>query len=185
MAAVSYHTARPVQVKRLENNGRVYYPPRLDSLSLDAFPSPPSSRSSPSNSNYTTASSSSPTSTVTSNTSHGTTRSSNDESWFVDDSKPASPDFEHNEHNFRDSAMTYDSCQFDADDWFAQFRGDIDISDTPPAHSSVERAGNVPVFDSAGNSRPFKSLFSIGEAVGDRQLIIFIRHFFCGVSLTI
>jgi len=72
------------------------------------------------------------------------------------------------------------SCQFDADDWFAQFHEDIDVSDDFPSQSDIEFAGDVPIFDAAGRSRAFRSLYTIGDAVGERQMIIFIRHFYCG-----
>jgi hypothetical protein len=47
-----------------------------------------------------------------------------------------------------------------------------------------EEAGNVPIFDAEGNSRPFKNLYTGNQAIGEQQLIIFVRHFFCGVSFT-
>ncbi|GAM89951.1 hypothetical protein ANO11243_079910 [Dothideomycetidae sp. 11243] len=65
-------------------------------------------------------------------------------------------------------------------DWFAQFDGELDISDDPPSRDALEEAGDIPVFDSAGNQRAFKSLYTVGDVVGSRQLIIFIRHFYCG-----
>jgi hypothetical protein len=51
-----------------------------------------------------------------------------------------------------------------------------------PSEATLEEAGNVPIFDADGNSRPFKSLYSGNQAIGEQQLIIFVRHFFCGVS---
>lgn len=106
-----------------------------------------------------------------------TSHTSLETSWLHDESGQIS-----NQNHNRDSAITLDdSCQYDADDWFAQFRGDLDISDAPPTPAALASAGEIPVYDSVGNSRLFKSLFSVGEVVGDRQLIIFIRHFFCGV----
>ena len=105
-----------------------------------------------------------------------TSHTSLETSWLQDESRPVSY------HN-RDSAITLDdSCDYSAgEDWFAQFRGDLDISDDPPTAEALASAGDIPVYDAAGNSRLFKSLFSVGDVVGDRQLIIFIRHFFCGV----
>jgi len=103
-------------------------------------------------------------------------------SWFHDDETLPPSVYDRS----RDSAVTFDdSCQYDADDWFAQFRGELDISDDVPTPAKVASAGDIPVYDSAGNSRLFKSLFSVGDVVGDRQLIIFIRHFYCGVSLAL
>ena len=51
------------------------------------------------------------------------------------------------------------------------------------SEATLEEAGNVPIFDADGNSRPFKSLYAGNQAIGEQQLIIFVRHFFCGVSL--
>ncbi|KAF2227535.1 AhpC/TSA antioxidant enzyme-domain-containing protein [Elsinoe ampelina] len=114
--------------------------------------------------------------------SHTSFETSYETSWFVDeDSKPPTPPSIHG----NDSVITHntsfdDSCQFDTNDWFAQFDGQLDISDDPPSREALQSAGEIPVYDAAGNSRPFKSLYSLGDVVGDRQLIIFIRHFYCG-----
>jgi len=83
-----------------------------------------------------------------------------------------------------ESIMTCDSgvCSFADDDWFAQFDGDLDISDDVPSISDMKRIGEFPLYDAAGKSRPFKSLYAPGEVVGTRQLFVFIRHFYCGVS---
>jgi hypothetical protein len=51
-----------------------------------------------------------------------------------------------------------------------------------PSDEELEKAGNVSIFDAEGNSRPFKSLYSGSQAIGEQQLVIFVRHFFCGVS---
>lgn len=75
------------------------------------------------------------------------------------------------------------SCGYDADDWFSRFRDDIDVSDEQPSATQLAAAGKVPIIDVHGNSRPFSSLYSEGEAIGERQLILFVRHFYCGVSL--
>lgn len=105
-----------------------------------------------------------------------------DTSWFADrDSKPASLLSPHDSV----AASSPHSDHFDADDWFAQFNGDIDISDDLPKRQDLSNIADVPVFDAAGNSRAFKSLYSVGDVVGDRQLIIFIRHFYCGVSVSL
>jgi hypothetical protein len=53
-----------------------------------------------------------------------------------------------------------------------------------PTPEEFEAAGNVPVFDEYGNSRRFKSFYAGPSAIGEQQLIIFVRHFFCKVSLT-
>lgn len=115
-------------------------------------------------------------------------------SWFDDDNNdnynsrsesPLSFEDEYSNESHCSSSMI-DSCQFDNNDWFANFRTDIDISDEAPQDEALLRAAEIPVFDSTGLSRPFGSLCSSSTAspheVSDRQLVIFIRHFFCGVS---
>jgi hypothetical protein len=52
-----------------------------------------------------------------------------------------------------------------------------------PSDEAWEQAGEVNLYDSDGRTRPFKSIYSGAEAVGEQQLIIFVRHFFCGVSM--
>jgi hypothetical protein len=51
-----------------------------------------------------------------------------------------------------------------------------------PSQEALDRAGDVSIFDAEGNSRPFRSLYEGPRAIGEQQLIIFVRHFFCGVS---
>lgn len=72
-------------------------------------------------------------------------------------------------------------CEFDQDAYFAEFPDSIDISDDFPDNEAVAEAGEVLIYDSDGNERPFKSIYS-GDPIGEQQLVIFVRHFFCGVS---
>lgn len=39
---------------------------------------------------------------------------------------------------------------------------------------------DIPIYDAEGNARPFSSLYDPETATNQRQLIIFIRHFYCG-----
>lgn len=59
----------------------------------------------------------------------------------------------------------------------------IELSGEPPSQAQLDAASNVDVFDSDGNSRPFHTLFRGLEHQGQRQLLIFVRHFYCGVRL--
>lgn len=60
------------------------------------------------------------------------------------------------------------------------FKGDIEVSNKLPSKGDLERIADLPVLDDVGEAHTFKSLYSTtGEA--RRVLIIFIRHFFCGV----
>jgi hypothetical protein len=63
----------------------------------------------------------------------------------------------------------------------AEFAGDIDTNNILPSQAILKRIENYPVLDKDGKSRPFKSVFT-GPNVPRRVLIIFVRHFFCGVS---
>lgn len=58
----------------------------------------------------------------------------------------------------------------------------IQLSDNLPDAKALELAGDIPIFDSEGNSRPFKSIYSGDLAIGKQQMVLFVRHFFCGVS---
>ncbi|KAJ9626896.1 hypothetical protein H2203_003352 [Taxawa tesnikishii (nom. ined.)] len=79
------------------------------------------------------------------------------------------------------SVASYEhSCTFDADDWFSRFREDLYVSDDTPSPAVIEDAGDVPIYDATGNSRPFKSFISGVTAIGERQLVLFVRHFYCG-----
>lgn len=61
-----------------------------------------------------------------------------------------------------------------------EFKGDIEVSDKLPSKGDLERIADLPVLDASGEAHTFKSLHSrTGEA--RRVLVIFIRHFFCGV----
>ncbi|KAJ4397528.1 hypothetical protein N0V93_001759 [Gnomoniopsis smithogilvyi] len=48
-----------------------------------------------------------------------------------------------------------------------------------PDDKALAEAGDVMIKDKEGNSLPFKSLWT-GKPENERQLIVFVRHFFCG-----
>ncbi|KAG9853321.1 hypothetical protein KCU98_g3353, partial [Aureobasidium melanogenum] len=75
---------------------------------------------------------------------------------------------------------SYERSFTDADDWFGRFREDLDISDEVPDRKHLAVAGQIPVYDGNGNSRLFSTFFTGLDAIGDRQFIIFVRHFYCG-----
>jgi hypothetical protein len=70
------------------------------------------------------------------------------------------------------------SCDFDPS---AEFQGDLAVSDDVPTQEILDKAADLPVLAVDGSSHPFKSLYS-GEGVARRVLVVFVRHFFCGVS---
>jgi hypothetical protein len=59
------------------------------------------------------------------------------------------------------------------------FEGAVDVNNDIPSEKDMARVDDLLVLDSSGESRPFKALYK-AEGVAPRQLIIFIRHFFCG-----
>ncbi|KAF2026459.1 hypothetical protein EK21DRAFT_115809 [Setomelanomma holmii] len=59
------------------------------------------------------------------------------------------------------------------------FEGNVDVNDDLPTEKDLARVGDLLVLDEKGGSRPFKELYNAPH-VAPRQLIIFIRHFFCG-----
>jgi hypothetical protein len=62
-----------------------------------------------------------------------------------------------------------------------EFEGNLDVNDDLPTEKDLQRVGDLLLLDDKGQSRPFKELYNAPH-VAPRQLIIFIRHFFCGVS---
>lgn len=49
-----------------------------------------------------------------------------------------------------------------------------------PDAKTLQEAGELEVQDEAGAKMPFKTLYTPSEGT-TRQLIVFIRHFYCGV----
>lgn len=64
----------------------------------------------------------------------------------------------------------------------AEFQGDVDVTNDLPTKADLAKVADLVVLAADGSSRPFKSLYS-GEGVVGRVLVIFIRHFFCGVRI--
>lgn len=64
--------------------------------------------------------------------------------------------------------------------------GDSTVDEKTPSHRELpskqvlEEAGNITIKDKDGNEIPFKSLY-LDKPQEERQLIVFVRHFFCGV----
>lgn len=63
-----------------------------------------------------------------------------------------------------------------------EFEGTIDVNNDIPSEKDLSKVEDLLVLDAQGQSRPFKELYKAPH-VASRQLIIFIRHFFCGVSI--
>lgn len=75
------------------------------------------------------------------------------------------------------------SVQTDLDDdvYQADFQGEVVTNDELPSAETIRRIENYIVLDRHGKTHTFRSLYT-GRSVARRVLIIFVRHFFCGVS---
>jgi hypothetical protein len=61
------------------------------------------------------------------------------------------------------------------------FEGNVAVNDTLPTAAELEALKDVLLFSADGSSRTFGSLLD-GTNSKNRQLVLFVRHFFCGVS---
>lgn len=61
------------------------------------------------------------------------------------------------------------------------FAGEVETNNDLPSQATLRKLENHTVLDADGKSHTFKSIYS-GHNVARRVLVIFIRHFFCGVS---
>ncbi|KAI8943142.1 hypothetical protein NX059_001172 [Plenodomus lindquistii] len=60
-----------------------------------------------------------------------------------------------------------------------EFEGIVNVNNDLPSEKDLSRVDDLLILDAQGQSRPFKELYSAPH-IAPRQLIIFIRHFFCG-----
>jgi hypothetical protein len=88
------------------------------------------------------------------------------------------------EHTHHDSHETEREVNVvDTEEWFARFRSGDDydpITDDCPDRATLAAAYNIPIYASDGTPMPFGQLYHPATATHTRQLIIFIRHFYCG-----
>lgn len=63
-----------------------------------------------------------------------------------------------------------------------EFDGDLETNNALPSRSTLQSCRDIPIFDSAGEQRSFGSLWDQDADSQKRVMVIFIRHFFCGVS---
>jgi hypothetical protein len=61
------------------------------------------------------------------------------------------------------------------------FQGEVQTNNDIPSTKTLSKIENHAVLDRHGKSHTFKSLYA-GPGVARRVLVIFVRHFFCGVS---
>jgi hypothetical protein len=71
--------------------------------------------------------------------------------------------------------------EFDDDVIQEDFQGEVVTNDELPSAETIRRIENYIVLDRHGKTHTFRSLYT-GRSVARRVLIIFVRHFFCGVS---
>ena len=57
------------------------------------------------------------------------------------------------------------------------FDGSVRSDNKIPSAETLERIADLPILDRAGKPQPFKSLY----AAPGHTLIVFVRHFYCGV----
>jgi len=88
---------------------------------------------------------------------------------------PAMPPLDSDSDGLTSTASTNDPSTKD-------FRGDLKVSNALPNKAILATAGGVYVLNKEGKKIPFKSLYSSYHGECRKVLIIFIRHFFCGVS---
>ncbi|KAF1927709.1 uncharacterized protein M421DRAFT_93091 [Didymella exigua CBS 183.55] len=60
-----------------------------------------------------------------------------------------------------------------------EFEGTVDVNNDLPSEKDLKQVEDLLILDAQGKSRPFRELYD-ASGVAPRQLIIFIRHFFCG-----
>lgn len=75
-------------------------------------------------------------------------------------------------------------CTVSPDEWFARFHTASDYdgaeSDECPDRATLAAVKEIPIFDAEGNERTFGSIYDPATATHQRQLVIFVRHFYCG-----
>jgi hypothetical protein len=112
---------------------------------------------------------------------------------YAQESAPNMPDTHHSstlpEEHTTDSAHSKSSLETadtavntDADPLEVEFVGDVKTDDKLPTLETLKKIENLSVLDQDGKAIPFKNLYT-GPNVAKRVLIIFIRHFFCGVRI--
>lgn len=70
-----------------------------------------------------------------------------------------------------------------SEDWYAHFDADEDddtLGDECPDGATLAATFDIPVYTADGLAIPFGNFHNPSTAVNQRQLIVFIRHFYCG-----
>jgi hypothetical protein len=96
---------------------------------------------------------------------------------------PSELEHDHQDGHHRPNTAERSVNVVDSDEWFARFRADDQndpITDECPDRATLAAAYNIPIYSSDGTSMPFGQLYHPATATHTRQLVIFIRHFYCG-----
>jgi hypothetical protein len=64
------------------------------------------------------------------------------------------------------------------------FAGEVTSNNDLPSAATLRKIENYTVLDRHGKSHTFRSLYT-GRNVARRVLVIFVRHFFCGVGFAL
>ncbi|KAL1642917.1 hypothetical protein SLS58_005159 [Diplodia intermedia] len=105
------------------------------------------------------------------------TRSSHSSNGTVSTNVSSISSFDHDDA--RNNSL-FGSCSFDGADYFSKLREDVNVSDDCPSKQTLHDAGEIVIYDSNGVGKPFKNFFQGDMAIGQRQLVLFVRHFYCG-----
>ena len=58
------------------------------------------------------------------------------------------------------------------------------VSQKPPTKAELAKVANISVYDASGKAVPFSSLYHDPSDPDRRTMVIFVRHFLCGVSFS-
>lgn len=102
----------------------------------------------------------------------------------VDTRPPTAPSYDKDVMTMDSPACSFPSADGDTDDWFARFRSDPDLSvaasDDCPDRATLAAVYDLPIYQADGTAQPFGSLYDPAYALHQRQLVLFVRHFYCG-----
>jgi hypothetical protein len=64
-----------------------------------------------------------------------------------------------------------------------EFPSNVEVNDNVPSEEKIANIADFPVLDVNGKKVPFRSLYegANGEKKNHKVLVIFVRHFYCGV----
>jgi hypothetical protein len=64
-----------------------------------------------------------------------------------------------------------------------EFPSNVEVNDNVPSEEKIAKVADFPVLDVDGKKVPFRSLYegANGEKKNHKVLVIFVRHFYCGV----